>query len=257
MGGTSAAAPLWAGIAADTEPVSRGEQQAGAGQRQRDALRPLQHDADAITAYHDITSGNNLFYPATSGYDQASGIGTPDVWNIARDLVGATSGGNDFSISASPTSLSIAQGGNGASTISTAVTSGSAATVSLTASVSPSGPTASLSPTSVTAGGSSTLTVSVGSAVAAGSYTVTVTGTEGSAVHNTTVSVTVTTSGGGGGVTNGGFETGSLSGWTTVDTAISTTAHTGSYSAMVGSSAAFNGDSSVSQTFTVPTATTP
>ena len=161
---------------------------------------------------------------------------------------------NDFSISASPTSLSIAQGGNGASTISTAVTSGSAATVSLTASVSPSGPTASLSPTSVTAGGSSTLTVSVGSAVAAGSYTVTVTGTEGSAVHNTTVSVTVTTSGGGGGVTNGGFETGSLSGWTTAGTtAISTTTHTGSYSAMVGSSAAFNGDSSVSQTFTVPT----
>ncbi len=253
VGGTSAAAPLWAGISADLNQYLAANSKPVLGSASA-TLYTLFNTTQTYSAYHDITSGNNLFYPATTGYDQASGIGTPDVWNIARDLVGATSGGNDFSISASPTSLSIAQGGNGASTISTAVTSGSAATVSLTASVSPSGPTASLSPTSVTAGGSSTLTVSVGSAVAAGSYTVTVTGTEGSAVHNTTVSVTVTTSGGGGGVTNGGFETGSLSGWTTVGTtAISTTAHTGSYSAMVGSSAAFNGDSSVSQTFTVPT----
>ncbi|HEX6543684.1 MAG TPA: hypothetical protein VF040_18155 [Ktedonobacterales bacterium] len=160
---------------------------------------------------------------------------------------------NDFSISANPTSLSIAQGSNGTSTISTAVTSGSAGTVNLSASVSPAGPTASLSPTSVTAGGSSTLTVSVGSTQATGTYTVTVTGTEGSVSHNTTVTVTVTSSGGGGGITNGGFETGSLSGWTSAGTtAISTTAHSGSYSARVGSTAAFNGDSSISQTFTVP-----
>ncbi len=159
---------------------------------------------------------------------------------------------NDFSISANPTSLSIVQGSNGASTISTAVTSGSAGTVNLTASVSPTGPTASLHPTSVTAGGSSTLTVSVGSTQATGSYTVTVTGTEGSVSHNATVTLTVTPASSGG-ITNGGFETGSLSGWTTAGTtAISTTAHSGSYSAQVGSTSAFNGDSSVSQTFTVP-----
>ncbi|HEX5158537.1 MAG TPA: hypothetical protein VFW17_15095 [Ktedonobacterales bacterium] len=160
---------------------------------------------------------------------------------------------NDFSISANPTSLSIVQGNNGASTISTAVTSGSAATVNLTASVSPTGPTASLNPTSVTAGGSSTLTVSVGATQATGTYTVTVTGTEGSVSHNATVTVTVTPASSGG-ITNGGFETGSLSGWTTAGTtAISTTAHSGSYSAQVGSTGALNGDSSVAQTFTVPT----
>ena len=98
---------------------------------------------------------------------------------------------SDFSIAASPTALAIAPGGMSSSTISTAVTAGTAATVSLTSSVSPSGPTATLAPTSVTAGGSSTLTVNVGSSVGTGTYTVTVTGTEGTAIHSTTVTVAV------------------------------------------------------------------
>ncbi|GCE16116.1 hypothetical protein [Tengunoibacter tsumagoiensis] len=177
--------------------------------------------------------------------------------DLSHSIVGGGTTTNDFSISSSPTSLTIAAGSTGTSTISTAVTTGSAGTVSLTASVSPSGPTASLSPTSVTAGNSSTLTVTVGSSVTAGTYTVTVSGTEGSASHSTSVSVTVTTSGGGGGVTNGGFETGSLSGWTSAGTtSVSTTAHTGSYSGVAGSTSPTNGDSSLSQTFTAPTGTT-
>jgi Fe-S cluster assembly iron-binding protein IscA len=165
---------------------------------------------------------------------------------------------NDFSISANPTSLSIAQGASGNSTISTAVTSGSAGTVNLTSSVSPAGPTASLNPTSVTAGSSSTLTVTVGSSVAAGTYTVTVTGTEGSATHSTSVTVTVTTSGGGGGITNGGFETGTFSGWTTsgAATSISSTAHSGSFSGQAGATTPTNGDSNIAQTFTAPAGTT-
>ncbi|HKC82957.1 MAG TPA: hypothetical protein VKD46_03055, partial [bacterium] len=98
----------------------------------------------------------------------------------------------DFSIGASPSSVSVAQGASGTSTISTAVTSGSAQTVSLSASGQPAGTTVSFNPASVTAGASSTMTVSVGSSTAPGSYTITVTGTGTSATHTTTVALTVT-----------------------------------------------------------------
>ncbi len=56
-----------------------------------------------------------------------------------------------------------------------------------------------------------------------------------------------------GGIVNGDFETGNLNGWiSTGTTAVSTTAHSGSSSAQVGGTAATNGDSSISQTFTAP-----
>jgi hypothetical protein len=159
---------------------------------------------------------------------------------------------NDFSIVANPTTLTVTQGGSGTSTISTATTSGSAQAVNLTVSGAPSGATASLSPTSVTSGGSSTLTISSGTA-AAGNYTITVTGTGASATHTTTVALTVnaaTTSG----IVNGGFETGTFSGWTTAGpaTSITNTSHSGTYAAMVGGTTPTNGDSSIAQTFMVP-----
>jgi hypothetical protein len=99
---------------------------------------------------------------------------------------------NDFSMSATPSSLSLAPGASGSSTIGTAVTSGSAQSVSLSVSGLPSGATASFNPTSVTAGGSSTMTITAGATTSAGTYTVTVTGTGSSATHTTTISLTVT-----------------------------------------------------------------
>jgi hypothetical protein len=166
--------------------------------------------------------------------------------------------GNDFSIAAAPTTLSIAQGNAGTSTISTAVTSGSAATVGLAATVSPTGPTAALVPTSVTAGGTSTLTVSVGAAVPVGTYTVTVTGTEGTAVHSATVTVTVTTAAPPGAIVNGDFETGDFTGWTFTGTGqhsiTSTDKHGGLYGGLLGVyNNTSNGASNLVQTFTVPT----
>ena len=67
------------------------------------------------------------------------------------------------------------------------------------------------------------------------------------------MSLTVTTAPQG--VVNGGFETGSLSGWTASGAflpRISTTAHSGSYSAQIGSTSAVNGNSTLTQTVAIP-----
>ncbi|ASW56529.1 M4 family metallopeptidase [Plantactinospora sp. KBS50] len=126
--------------------------------------------------------------------------------------------GNDFSMATSPTSGSVNPGSAVSTTVSTAVTSGSAQTVALSASGLPSGASASFSPSSVTAGNSSTLTISTTSSTSPGTYTVTITGTGSAATH--TASYTLTVNGSGGGCSspgqklgNAGFESGT-SPWT-------------------------------------------
>jgi hypothetical protein len=163
---------------------------------------------------------------------------------------------NNFSISSSPSSLTIQQGSSGTSMINTALVSGSAETISLTASGAPSGVTAGLNPNIVSTGGSSTLTLTVSASAATGTSTITITGTAPSATHSTTVALTVTAPPPPGGIVNGGFETGSLSGWTSAGTTavFSSGAHGGTYAARVGGTSPTNGDSSIAQTFTAPSA---
>ena len=101
------------------------------------------------------------------------------------------SGTNDFSISANPSTLSVIQGQGATSTISTAVVSGAAQTVTLSASGLPAGATATFSPSAVTAGGSSTLNMTTASSTPVASYSITVMGTGASASHATTISLAV------------------------------------------------------------------
>jgi len=195
-----------------------------------------------LNAASDLYGGTtSADYAAVQNAFAAINVGSP-----------AGGGGNNFSISASPSSVSVAQGGSATSNISTAVTSGSAESITLSASGVPSGASASFSTNPITAGGSSTLTLSSGTA-AGGTYTVTITGTAASATHTTTVSWTINAAGGTG-ITNGTFETGSLSPWTSAGTAsiVGSGAHGGTYAAQVGSTVPTNGDSSISQTFTAP-----
>jgi Zn-dependent metalloprotease len=104
---------------------------------------------------------------------------------------------NDFSVSASPASGSVAPGASATTTVSTATTSGTAQTVAFTASGLPSGATASFSPATVTSGASSTLTIATSTATPAGTYPITITGT-GAVTRTTSYSLTVTGTGGGG-----------------------------------------------------------
>ena len=122
----------------------------------------------------------------------------------------------DFVLSASPGSVSVAQGGSAASTISTAAAGGFNSAVSLSVSGLPAGVTATLSPSSIAApgNGSSTLTFNASSTAGTGTFNVTVTASGGGITHTATVSLGVTAAGGGGSTTtqvlgNPGFENGS------------------------------------------------
>jgi uncharacterized membrane protein len=99
----------------------------------------------------------------------------------------------DFSIAASPASLSVTQGSSGTSAISTTVSGGFNSAVSLSASGLPAGVTASFSPASIAApgSGSSTLTLSASSTATIGTVNVTVTASGGGVTHATTIALTV------------------------------------------------------------------
>jgi hypothetical protein len=105
-------------------------------------------------------------------------------------------GGDDFSIGMSPGSQSIVQGGSATFTVSTAVTSGSATTVTLSAGTLPPGMTASFSANPITLGGESTLTVSADASTPPGAYALAVTGTSASAGHSAVASLFVRSPGG-------------------------------------------------------------
>ncbi|MFE9538790.1 carbohydrate binding domain-containing protein [Streptomyces sp. NPDC006691] len=156
--------------------------------------------------------------PGTGGSDTCSGI-AQDPWYFSHTFEPFTGGGgpvqDDFSVAVAPGSASVAPGGSTTATVSTAVTSGSAKSLALTATGAPAGVTATLTPSSVTAGASAQLTVAASASAAPGTYPVTVTGTAGTLTHSTTFTLTVSGPGGNtGALVNGGFESGSLTPWT-------------------------------------------
>ncbi|EST20059.1 carbohydrate binding domain-containing protein [Streptomyces roseochromogenus] len=195
--------------------------------------QPCSGSANSLPTCSEISQNSLAFTDAFVPYEGSTGGGG-----------GTTS---DFSLSLAPGSASVAQGGSATATVSSAVTSGSAESVSLSASGAPSGVGVSFSPASITSGGSSTLTATVGSSVAAGTYPITVTGTAAGGSHSATFTLTVTSGGGGGGggsLTNAGFETGSPSPWTCTggSTVVSAPVHTGSHALQVTPSSSGTGE---------------
>lgn len=132
---------------------------------------------------------NQPAYGTSVGWDFSTGIGTINVANLvnAWPNSGPTP---DFSLSASPSSVSVVQGNSVDTTISITPLNGFAGSVSLSASGLPSGVTASFNPSSTT--GSSTLTLTAAGNAATGTVTVTVSGTSGILTHTTSVSLSVT-----------------------------------------------------------------
>jgi kumamolisin len=68
IGGTSAVAPLWAGLIA----LSNQQNGTSAG-----FIQPQIYAAKAASAFHDIVSGNNGAFSAGPGWDACTGLGSP------------------------------------------------------------------------------------------------------------------------------------------------------------------------------------
>jgi len=98
-----------------------------------------------------------------------------------------------FTISASPTSISVARGGSGTYSISTAVYDGFDSAISLSATGYPTGVTVGFSPSSIPKPGSgtSTMTVTVGEGVGLGNHTITINGAGADITHTTPVTLDV------------------------------------------------------------------
>jgi subtilase family serine protease len=177
VGGTSVGAPAFAGILAI---INQATQSIGQG----NADQVLYNLAISTpSAFHDVITGDNkvpctagstgcagggmIGFTAGSNYDQATGLGSIDAFNLVTAWNGFSSGPG-FSLRANPTSVSIANiGQSGSSSITVSASNGFAGSVGLTCAV-PSTATANIScsvnPSSVTlsassTSGSSTLTI--------------------------------------------------------------------------------------------------
>ena len=84
-GGTSLAAPIWAGIAAVTNQYLLESDGRLLGN-----LNPLLYrisQGARLPAFRDVVLGGNAVDSAAPGYDLVTGLGTPDVDNLVRDLL--------------------------------------------------------------------------------------------------------------------------------------------------------------------------
>ncbi len=163
VGGTSVGAPAFAGILAIINQATQAIGQGNANQ----VLYNLA--VSTPSAFHDVTTGDNkvpctagstgcagggmIGFSAGANYDQATGLGSIDAFNLVTAWNGFASGPS-FSLRANPTSISIATiGQTGSTAITVSASNSFAGTVGLTCAV-PSTATANIScsvnPTSVT-----------------------------------------------------------------------------------------------------------
>jgi kumamolisin len=88
FGGTAFSAPMWAGYLAlaNQQAAANGDQPPGFIDP---TIYPLGLGKNYDSDFHDITSGSNGLFPATKGYDLASGWGSPNDDGLISALAGS------------------------------------------------------------------------------------------------------------------------------------------------------------------------
>ena len=214
VGGTSASSPVFAGIITllNQDAMLNGIPGAPGLGNINPALYSLA--ATKPNAFHQVTNGDNMVYcqvglptgfptnvvcpsagvfgfeasnkDSATGYNLVTGLGSVDANNLLTAWIETQA----FTLAASPTTVSISQGGTaGVTTITVSDLNGFAGSVTLAASNLPTGVTASFGTNPTTS--TSTLSLTASGAAAVGTSTITVTGTSGSSTATTTVSLQV------------------------------------------------------------------
>jgi trimeric autotransporter adhesin len=147
-----------------------------------------------------VAAGRNYFYNVVAAGASNACFGRASNCVTVTPTAGAPT--PDFSISCSPSSLTVTQGLTATSTCTVTSLNGFASAVSLSCASLPAGSTCSFSPSSVTppANGTanSTLTVSASTTATTGSFTIQAQGTSGATTRSANLSLTVNATGGGG-----------------------------------------------------------
>ena len=252
FGGTSCAAPLWAGL---TALINEQASIAGKGTVGflNTALYTIGQGPSYVLAFHDITTGDNTWpsspnqFYAAAGYDLCTGWGTPAGQPLIDSLAGVA---NSLTISPPIGFTSTGPVGGPFNPVSGTFTLSNSASSSVSWALANATDWLNVSPTNGTlgAGGttqfSATLNAAAGS-LSPGTYTAPLLVTN---LSGGTVALDITLLVGQSLVQNGGFETGDFTGWTLVgDTtiggnvynAVETEAsfnvvHSGTYGAFLG-----------------------
>jgi subtilase family serine protease len=190
-GGTSFAAPMWAGYLA----LANEQLLLNGGTSTLGFIDPTLYTIGLGSSYdtdfHDITSGSNG-YQATVGYDLATGWGSPNGAALINALAGTPTG--SFSLAATPKAAKIAQGAKAPFKVVSTITGSFDSAVTISASGLPKGVTAAYLKNPIPAPGSGTaeLQLTASSTATTGIATITITGTGGGLTETTTIKIDIT-----------------------------------------------------------------
>ena len=219
IGGTSLAAPRWAAFVALINQQAAATANASGANAPLGFLNPTIYSdgqgSNYGSIFHDVTTGDNdngtsctvgtlgclpngqQGFDAVTGFDLVSGWGSPNGPTVFDALFPSTTNPN-FSIAASPATLSMTAGGGATSSISIKALNGFSAGTNLAVVIpgsgsptyAPAGLSASLSAQSIPAGGGPvTLSISTTSATPGGTYVIAIVGTSGSLTQMAFVAV--------------------------------------------------------------------
>lgn len=87
LGGTSGATPFWASAMLLIRQYASQHGVPRLGFVNPTLYAIAANQTPASPAFHDVSTGTNRYYPATPGWDFATGLGSPDVYNLAQDMV--------------------------------------------------------------------------------------------------------------------------------------------------------------------------